>query len=311
MTLPNWRTMIRSIVSSLVLGSGLAGTVDAQQDQALVNARKKFEEEIAKLDKSLVVKMEKASDAAKKNGDKALFQKLSYERQQFVTQHLVPTEANTYLQDRSRATVAIMKVYQTAINKLTKEKKFQEAAAVEDVLDESLKSSRGYGLAFPDLDMNRKLMFMIENKESGLVVDTEHGDGRARLVLTPKEKGGKSKPTQCWRLEREEKGFAISNVKSDSYWHAPFDPAGAGALPGSFVDVESWRDKTTLEIGASSVYRFSSTRKEIVIEATLSDLILTATSKAVKGATTTFVTQEKKNDKMPTEAQIWKLIEIK
>jgi hypothetical protein len=294
--------MIRSIIFLLLLAFCLSGTVAAQPDRtaALEKAKAKFEKDIAKIDETLLSGIDKTILQATKAGNKALQEKLTYERPLFVTQHIVPTAipCDGYLQQRTKASTALLAVYKPAINELTKAKKLSEAAALEDDLDEILKASRGYGFAFPDLEARPGLIFLIENKEYGTAIDISDGVG---LVLNKPEK---NKPSQLWQLEREEKGFVIRSVKYKHAIHVSRNSGEAGAILHNFPT-----DKTK-ELESSFLYRMTSIRHEIVIERIEPELIVTATEKKFKGETTVYVTQEKKDD-MPKATQLWKLVEAK
>jgi hypothetical protein len=294
--------MIRSIILLLLFGFCLSGKVAAQPDRtaALEKAKAKFEKDIAKIDETILSGIDKTILQATKAGNKALQEKLNYERPLFVTQHIVPTAfpCEGYLQQRTKATSALLAVYQPAMNELTKAKKFAEATALEDTLDEILVASRGYGLAFPDLETHPGLILLIENKEYGTVIDIMDGVG---LVLSKTEK---NKSSQLWRLEREEKGFVIRSVKYKHAFHVPQNSGDAGAILRNFPT-----DKTK-ELESSFLYRMTSVRHEIVIARIEPELIVTATEKKLKGETTIYVTQEKK-DVMPKATQLWKLVEVK
>ncbi|HEV3437735.1 MAG TPA: hypothetical protein VG122_10275 [Gemmata sp.] len=299
--------MMRSIVLLLPFAICLTGTVVAQPDKTAVleKAKTKFEKDMAKSDEILLAGIDKTILQATKAGNKATQEKLTYERPLFVTQHIMPTAfpSEGYLQQRSKATAALLAVYQPAITELTKAKKFEEAMAIEDNLNEVLKASRGYGLALPDLETHPDIMFMIENKDSGLVVDTEIDGGRGRLVLTTKV--GKNKPSQSWRLEREEKGFLIRNVKSKNYFLVPGVPS---ATEGAILATGGFDRKN--ETPLAYLFRLNSIRREITIEPSGNELALTPTEKKVKGVTTIYVTPEKK-ESSTSAAQIWKFVEVK
>jgi hypothetical protein len=298
--------MIRSIVLSLLAAVGLAGTIAAQQPDRtaiLEKAKADFEKDVAKAEKTLLAGIDKTMLQATKTGNKALQEKLTYERDQFVTNHFVPTAfpAEDYLRQRSKATNSLLKLYQKEIIELTKVKKMAEATALEDSLNEMLKLSRGYGLAFPDLETQP--IFLIENKKTGLVLDTLNKEGTGDLLLTKKPVGRPIK-SQCWRLEREERGFVIRNVASGQGCDVYAGNRNAGTV------VSTWpvdRKKATI---INSLFRLTEIRHEIVIECAVNSLILTATEKKEKGVTTTCATQERKEE-MPLATQLWTLTEVK
>jgi hypothetical protein len=203
-----------------------------------------------------------------------------------------------YLLNRASATAALMKVYESAIKELNKAKKLDEAMAI----DELLKAARGYGLAFPDLEMQPGLIFHIQKSDSDQVMESESAMWSTLLL---NKKVGKSKITQCWILEREEKGFTLRQLQTSHY----FCVGGSSKDPGALMTTCSLDRK--LDTPASSLYRITSVRRDVVIESVLSDLTLTATTgKPVKGVTTTTITQEKKEN--PSSAnQLWRLVVAK
>jgi hypothetical protein len=196
-----------------------------------------------------------------------------------------------------------MKEYQPAINELTKVKKFSEAMVLEDEVSDLLKTSRGYGFAFPalpDLESNAKPLFQIENKKTGLILDGTSVDGQP--VFVPKM--GKNKPSQCWLIERDEKGFSIRNVANKKFFHLPFAKSDLGAvicLNGTHP---------LKEPDSRSFFRISEVHREIMIGPAVNDLVLTLTEKTERGVTTVSLTQEKKEE-MPLPTQLWTLTEVK
>ncbi len=134
-----------------------------------------------------------------------------------------------------------------------------------------------------------------------MVIDTQLEGRRWHLVLTPKPKGGMSKPSQRWRLEREEKGFTIWNVGNGEC----FDLVSGNGNPGSII--LTYPQDRKKEITNNLVFRFTEIRHEIVIEPSSNDFALTPLDNMVKGVTTTYVAQNKKET--PASAtQLWKLV---
>lgn len=300
--------MIRSfalIIFSAVLATG---TVAAQPEKStLERAKEKYEKEMAKADETLNASLDKALAQATKAGNKALQEKLNYERPQFANQHLIPTTVpvESYLSQRSKMTTALLKVYQPVIAELTKNKKLEEAMTLEDSLNTTLKAARGYGLPFPDFEAHPEIVFLIENKDSGLVIDTESDQGRGKLVLNAKV--GRNKPSQCWRFERDEKGFLIRNVKSKSYFQTPKALDASGDDIGPLIGTGGFDQKK--ETPASVLFRLNSIQHEFILESG-EDLVVTPAKKQVKGVTTVYLTIDKKI--MPLSAtQLWKAVEIK
>jgi hypothetical protein len=298
--------MIRALVLLLLLSFLLAGTVAAQPDRsaALEKAKAKFEKDMTKYDETLLAGIDKSIAQATKAGNKALKEKLTYEREVFVKSHIVPTAypPDNYLHQRSQALTALQAVYNPAINELTKAKKFAEAAAIEDSLNDILKASRGYGLPFPDLDAQQQPVFLIENKSSGLVIDSDNNKGYGELVLVAKV--GRRKPSQCWMLEREEKGVLFRNVQSKHCIDVKAGNTNAGTI------LNTWPVDRKKETNATSLFQVAEVRHEFVIECTVNSLVLTGTERKAKGVTTTYLTQEKKEGS-PSPTQLWKVVEAK
>jgi hypothetical protein len=296
--------MIRPIALMLLATFCLTGTVVAQPDKTAVleKAKDKFEKDTAKATETLLANIDKSILQATKAGNKALKERLTFERPLFVNQRLIPTaiSTETYLQQRNNATAALLKVYQPTIAELTKVKKFDEAMALEDSLSEIIKASRGYGMAFPDLEKHPTLL--IENKSSGLVIDATNKAVGGELMMTPKV--GKGKPSQHWKLEREEKGFVIRNVGNGLC----FDVNSGNRDAGTIVSI--WPVDRNKETFINSLFLITEIRNEIVIECAVSSLILTVAEKKFKGVANTYVTQEKKEEK-PLPSQLWTLVEVK
>ena len=134
------------------------------------------------------------------------------------------------------------------------------------------KTARGYGLAFPDLETHP--VFLIENPITGLVIDTTD-NGSGSLVAVPKV--GKSRLSQCWRLEREEKGFIVRNAASGNGFHVPAANGDAGTI------LVMWSVDRTKEVVAGSLFKLTEVHREITIETTLNGLILDCDRKEGKG----------------------------
>lgn len=215
--------MLRStglVVAALVYWTG-AAEAQPDRDELLKGAREKFEKDIKRIESNLLDRIDK--ELTKKTIDTALRGKLNYERPRFVTRQIVPTAlpgaTAAYLQERTKATNALREKYDGVIKELTKAKKLTEQEAIEDQLSELLTSSRGYGLAFPDVEAHPG-PYLILNKELNLAVDIQMVSDRWHLVLTPRSKGA-DKRSQCWTLEHEEKGFAFWNVQNKQCFDLP------------------------------------------------------------------------------------------
>jgi hypothetical protein len=293
----------RSSLLFLVPAAALAGSAAAQEKPAAVmeRAKAKFEADMAKLDVTLLVGLDKA--IAAKTTDKATVQKLTYEREVFVKSRIVPATfpgGATYARGRNAATTALEAAYLSAARELSRSKKADEAAAAEDALGELLKAARGYGIAVPDLEA--KPVFVVESKAfPGQVIDTaEKGSGA--LVLGAKV--GRRKPTQCWQLEREDGGYVVRNLGSGYAFHVPAGSKTAGT--GLVV----WSSDKAKETSPSSLFRLDEVRRDVAFGSAFNGLVLTATERKEKGVTTVAVTQEKK-EKAPPPAQLWTLVEAK
>jgi hypothetical protein len=313
--------MIRLIVLILPIALGLSGTLHAQTDksEALDKAKERFKKEIARIEGEFLKNIDKIILNPKAN--KALVDKLTYERPLFVTDHLVPKgdasdifikQRLAYLQDRVKATKTLLDVFNPTIEHLKSKNvlKIAEAEALEDTLDELLKESRGYGLAFGrDLEANPGAMFIIENKEVQRVGDKEvlrviditdiHGG--PELVMMPKA----GLQSQYWRFEREEKGFTIKNLKNNGSFNVPWSTKDIGAIMATFKLNES-----RIETPLNSLFKITSVRREVTIESICNELMLSMKVQMNKGVSTTFVVQDLK-DKKIAPSFLWKLIEVK
>ena len=265
---------------------------------ALDKAKAKFEADMAKADEGLIMALDKAGAKAKNN--KAMADKLEYEREVFVTARIVPTAvpADAYLKQRGKAVAALEAAYGPAVKAAVKGKKDDEAEALEAEWGDLLKSARGYGLAVPDLDA--KPVFHIESKASGLVVEPR--DGVRELTLAPK--AGRRRAGQCWQLEREPKGYVVRNVGNGLALHIE----RSSNDPGTKAVV--WESDRTRETAPGWLFKLTEVRRELVISLAKNDLALTANEKKEKGMTAYTLTQEKKGEPLPAN-QRWVLVEAK
>jgi len=282
----------------------LCGSVAAQPDKtaALEKAKGKFEMDISKAEEALIASMDKALTKAQTAGNKVVVEKLTYEREGFVNNRIVPTAvpAVAYLKQRRQATAALETVYQPVLKDLAKAKKEEEVETLEKELSELLKASRGYGLGIPYLES--KPVFLIENKNSGLVLETSNNAGSGELIMGAKM--GKRKPAQCWQLEREEKGYVVRNVGSGQVFHVPAGNATAG------TGLVTWRADKTKETEPWSLFKITEIRRDIVISSAFNGFVLTVTETKQKGVAISYVTQEKKQEP-PLATQLWTLTEAK
>jgi hypothetical protein len=298
--------MRRALPLALVL-SFTCSLAAAQPDRtaALAKAKAKFEADISKAEDALIASLDKALTKAQASGNKAAAEKLAYERDAFNSQRLVPTAVPTtaYLRRRGQAITALEAAYLPAIKEFGKAKKDADAEALETALSDALKSARGYGLGVPNLEAHP--VVLIEHKATGKVIETVNKGGTGELVLGAKV--GKSKPSQCWLLEREEKGYVIRNVASRQGFHVPYSASGEGD------GLVAWppNDQPSKEVLKGSLYQITDiVRREVVIHPAWNPLVLTATEKKVKGVTTYYITQEKK-ETPPLASQRWTLTEVK
>jgi hypothetical protein len=284
----------------LLLGAAwLAAPAGAQPDRsaALAKAKAKFEADVSKAEDALIANIDRALKAAGAN--KATAEKLTYEREMFVTHRLVPTAVPTaaYLKQRSQAIAALDAVYLPAIKELAKAKKDEEAVALESALSDLLKTARGYGLALPDLES--RPTFFIENKATGLVVDPAFKDSDSPLTLTPK--AAAKKASQGWLLERDEKGFVVRHKDGVIFPRPP--------------RAEMWYDPKK-EVPDRAQFQLTEVRREVVFAARPAKggggdgFVLAVAERKVKGVTVYDVVMEKK-ESPPTPNQLWALVEVK
>jgi hypothetical protein len=289
----------------VLLAVCLSGAVAAQPDKtvALEKARAKFEKDIAKLDETFLTGIDKTIVKALSANNKALHEKLTYERDQFVTNRILPTtfSSEAYHKQRNQAIATLQGVYQPVLSELNKAKKFEEMHAIEDELSNVLKSGRGYGLAFP-ADLDAKPVFLIENKSTGLVIDLSPKLGdHPEAIAAAREKDNNKKQTQLWRIERDEGRFILRNVGTKNVLIGV-------KMAGSILS--TWAQNPEMGTEARGYFLLNEIRREIVIAAAVGELVVTVTEKKDKGVTTSYVTYEKKATP-PTAAQLWTLVEVK
>ena len=305
--------MHRALAPLFLLVACFAGAVGAEPDrtEALAKAKTKFEQDVSKAEDVLIASMEKAQTKAQAAGNKAAAEKLTYDRELFVSQRILPTTVPTaaYLKVRSQAVTALGAVYQPVIKELTKAKKTEEAEALENALSALLKSARGYGLAVPDLAA--RPLLVIENKALvGQVIETvnaEFGYGEAVLAA----KAGKRKPLQCWRLEREEKGYTIQSAGAAVKAMCATTKVDAGkVVPG----LMTYKLDTQKETPDRFLFQLTENRSEVLIVSSAkgesSGYVLATVEKKVKGVTVHELTLEKK-ETPPKPNQLWIITEAK
>ncbi|HEV3386385.1 MAG TPA: hypothetical protein VG097_16300, partial [Gemmata sp.] len=125
--------MHRLFVLTVAFCVGLTGVMAAQPDRTaeIEKAKTKFEKDIAKAEETFLANFDKAISKAQTGGNKALTEKLTFEREQFAKSHIVPTAlpSDTYLRQRNQAIAALQTAYKPRIADLTKAKKFDELMA--------------------------------------------------------------------------------------------------------------------------------------------------------------------------------------
>lgn len=291
----------------LLAAAWLSGPVTAQPDKAaaLEKAKAKFEADSAKAEEAMLASLEKALAKAKAAGNKAVAEKLTYEKDLFVAQRIAPTAvpAAAYLKQRTQAVNALEAAYQALIKDHLKNKKEAEAEALEAELSDLVKATRGYGLAFPDLDT--KPVLVIENKASGQVLELLTGkNGPAQVVLAAKV--GKKKPGQCWTVEREEKGMVLRSVTNG---HAmSITRFGPDLSPLGTVKADPQK-----ETPDTALFKLAEVRREVTIASLAKGqnvTFVTAAEKKAKGVTVFELSLEPKESPTPP-SQLWVLSEAK
>jgi hypothetical protein len=289
---------------SLLLCSSLS-LHSAQPDRlaTLKNARKTFESSIAKAERTLLDSIDGAINKARKSKNNAAVDKLTYERDQFLKQYLLPTAVSTklYLKQRAQAIDALEAAYKPAIKELIRTKKTEDAEALEDSLHKLVSGCRGYGLSIPDLE--DRPVLVIESKASGLVIETEKTNGTGNLVLGPKV--GRQKPNQCWYIEREEKGYVIRNMTSKDGFHVPWASNDSGVVP------HTWPPHGPVkETIKGSQFRIVDGPHDVALGGAWNDLVLGIAEKKVKGVSTVYLEQQKAESPLPSK-QRWIISEAR
>ena len=284
----------------------LTAPAAAQPDRtaALERAKAKFEADVSKAEEALVASIDKALKSATSAGNKALVDKLTYERGVFVKHRLTPTavpQAGAYVKQRGASIAALENSYRPAIKELIRAKKDDEAGALETALNNMVKSARGYGLALPDLD-GRPVVY-IENKGLGLVLEVKERYGE----VTAGTKAAPARKNQLWQLEREEKGFVFRNLDSKDLMYPSLRADGSGGTRHMFGMTSPDPKRETPE---RVLFDVTDVRHEVVITSLGRDFgnrtnnTLTVTERKLKGVTVHDVLAEKK-DSPPSAGQLW------
>jgi len=284
-----------------------AGAQPDRQMAALAKAKEKFETEISKADDALIGSLDKALTKAKSSGNKALAEKVAYERDLFVNQRIIPTTVPTaaYVKQRSQATAVLLSVYRPAIAALSKAKKDDEAVALESALSDLLKAARGYGLALPDLASRPPVI--IESKATGLVLESRK-DGRGELML--REKVGRRNALQCWFLDRDEKGYVITNAQTKESLYVTL------AAVGDTTDYRVYTNPLEADkaVPDRSLFQLTELRDGVTLTSLYKGgakgSVLAAAEKKLKGVTVHELLLTKK-ESSPSDKQIWIITEAK
>lgn len=294
--------MPRLAFAALLLAAALAPAAQPDPAEALEKARAKFQQDVAKAEEGLTAALEKAQAKAKAAKDKPGADKLAYEAELFGTQRLVPTAVPTaaYLKQRGKAVAALEAAYQPAIKALAKAKKEDEAGKLEDALTDLVKAARGYGPALPDLEARPAVV--IENKGTGQALETSNADGTGLLVLGPK--AGKKKPSQCWYLDREEKGTVIRNAVSGLAVGVAF---GSGD-PGAVAMVS--RCERGKEAHPDNPFKLADYRRAVTLSHARNDLVFAPVEVKVKAVNVWQIAQDKR-ESPPAANQLWLISEAK
>jgi hypothetical protein len=295
-------------LSLLLFVITLTAPARAQPDrtEALAKAKTKFEQDVSKAEDALIASIDKGLKSAANN--KQLSEKLAYERELFVNHRIIPTVVanGTYIKQRTQAITALEMVYRPAIKELNKAKKEGEAEALEAALSDLVKTARGYGLAIPDLGLRPPLL--IENKATGQVIEPSGKEGTGHLVLGTKI--GKRKPTQCWYLDRDEKGFTLTNAQTGKALHVFNQFSGDPPVQLlSTIKIDPLK-----EVPDRSLFKLTETRREVVLstllKGTMNGYVFSTAEKKQKGITVYDLTIEKK-ETSPTPNQLWIITEAK
>jgi hypothetical protein len=294
-------------LSLLLAMAWLAAPAAAQPDraEALAKAKAKFEQDVSKAEDALIAGMDKALAKA---SNKTAAEKLTYERELFVNQRIVPTlvPAGAYVKQRSQATAALEAAYLPAIRDLRKATKDEEAAALESALGDLLKAARGYGLALPDLA--RRPPLVIENKATGLVLEPDSKNA-GHLALVPKQ--GKRRPAQCWYIDRDPKGYVFVNASTGRAicLYGSSTVNGVPVTPLSTGKIDPQKD-----VPERSLFQLTESGREVLIspgpKGEAGDRVLAASEKKQKGVTVHEPWPEKKG-RRPAPNQLWVISEAK
>lgn len=131
--------MIRSVLAlcTLALCSSLAGAADDTIKKNLDSARATFEAEAQKVRQAVGEWLDKREEAARKDGNKRLVEQIKVEQEAFQDAGELPRNLPVPLKQRLVAARTSMEAaYATAMKAYTREKKDDEAAAVETELAE-------------------------------------------------------------------------------------------------------------------------------------------------------------------------------
>lgn len=301
--------MTRAFALLLFVGTA-AFAAQPDKTELLAKAKAKFEQEVGKAEVALLASIDKAAEKATKAGNKALADKLAYERELFTTQKLFPTAvpAAAYAKQVTTSTAALEAAYLPVIRDFIKAKKEDETEALENTLSALLKGARGYGIGLPNLAA--RPMVLIENKETGLVLEAGGKDGTGDATLAAKV--GKRKPLQCWYLDRYEHGLTLVNAQTGRACFVDIRDGGVGGEAATVL--ASNKIDPTKEVPDRFYFRFAESRRETVItvfsKGDRNGYVLTAMERKKKGVAAQDAVLLPPGDD-PKPAQKWLVTEAK
>ena len=288
------RTLRFSIALGVAMIAMSVGT--AQETKSKVDMTKaidRYHNAILDAERALRGNLEKASAKSK---DKAVLAKIAYESDRFEKHREVPTCVVTkeYVRSRNAAIAALATQYEPVIQAQRTAKKLDAADEYEKDYSILVKKARGFGLAIPDPATSP--LVVIRSRDGDLVLEPlEPSKFGSRVTLSKYVRG---RPSQVWRVERGEEGFAFRNSVEGLYLHVP---ASSGAEGEKLV---LWRPEGQPSIHFS--WKADERLREVVLVSSLNELLLTSKEINEKGVIKTLLTQEKKLKEI-TAAQVWKL----
>ena len=285
------RFWIALVVTMLLVPNSTAQTTKPKADMS--KAIERYQNAILDAERTLRSNLEKASAKSK---DKASSAKIAYESDRFEKCREVPNciQTKEYSRARNAAIAALAAQFEPVIQAQRTAKNPDDADELEKEYAKLVKQGRGFGLAIPDPATSP--LVVIRSRQGDLVLEpvdpTKFG---SKVTLSKYVRG---RPSQVWRVERGEDGFAFRNSVEGLYLHIP---ASSGAEGEKMV---LWRPEGQPNIHFS--WKADERLSEVVLVSSLNDLLLTSKEINEKGVINTFLTQEKKLKQIPA-AQVWKL----